>query len=123
MLHRKSLAVALCLGAVIAPVFSARAQEADKSGVSPSRLKLPKGPGSLEGTGENAEPNLSQGLATWGYPIAVPAGYEQATAAPAVECVCAEGNYITSQSSRGRRTAGGTAALGRLRGREQRGTT
>jgi hypothetical protein len=34
----------------------------DKSGVSPSKLKLPKGPGSLDGIGENAEPNVNMGL-------------------------------------------------------------
>lgn len=79
MLIRQWMAVAVCLCAAGTAVRSAQAQASDKSGMSPSRLKLPKGPGSLEGTGENAEPNLSQGLATWGYPIAVPAGYEQAT--------------------------------------------
>jgi RHS repeat-associated protein len=53
--------------------------EEDKSGVSPSRLKLPKGPGSIEGIGENAEPNLSMGLLTYGVPIQIPSGYAQAT--------------------------------------------
>lgn len=53
-------------------------------------MKLPKGPGSIEGTGENAEPNLAQGLVTWGYPIAVPAGYEQAT--PSVRLAYSSGS-------------------------------
>lgn len=66
-------------GAVLfVPVVSS-ADTNDKSGVSPSRLKLPKGPGSIEGIGENAEPNLSMGLATYGVAIQLPAGYEQAT--------------------------------------------
>lgn len=47
----------------------------DDSGLSPNRLKLPSGPGSLEGVGENAEPNLNMGLATYGVPFALPAGY------------------------------------------------
>ncbi|HWA72744.1 MAG TPA: toxin TcdB middle/N-terminal domain-containing protein [Polyangiaceae bacterium] len=51
----------------------------DKSGVSPSRLKLPKGPGSIEGIGENAEPNLSMGLMSYGVPIQLPSGYSQST--------------------------------------------
>ncbi len=79
MLDRRSIAVFCLVGTFSARVVSVHAQEADKSGMSPSRMKLPKGPGSIEGTGENAEPNLAQGLVTWGYPIAVPAGYEQAT--------------------------------------------
>ncbi len=47
----------------------------DKSAVSPSHVKLPQGPGSLEGLGENVEPNLNMGLMTYGVPIAVPEGY------------------------------------------------
>jgi len=46
----------------------------------------------------------------------------EVTAAPAVDCVCAEGNSMTSQSGGGRRTSRGTAASGRSRGREKRGT-
>ncbi|HKY36566.1 MAG TPA: SpvB/TcaC N-terminal domain-containing protein [Polyangiaceae bacterium] len=47
----------------------------DKSGLSPSRLSLPKGPGSLGGIGENVEPNLSMGLMSYTVKIAVPPGY------------------------------------------------
>ncbi|MBN2195751.1 MAG: VCBS repeat-containing protein, partial [Polyangiaceae bacterium] len=43
--------------------------------MSPSHLKLPDGPGSLEGVGENVEPNLTMGLASYGIPIALPGGY------------------------------------------------
>jgi RHS repeat-associated protein len=44
-------------------------------GLSPTRLKLPTGPGSLEGVGENAEANWNMGLVTYGVPISVPSGY------------------------------------------------
>jgi RHS repeat-associated protein len=56
-----------------------RARADDKSGVSPTRLHLPKGPGSLEGIGENAQPELSMGLMTYGVTIAMPSGYESMT--------------------------------------------
>lgn len=49
----------------------------DKNGLSPSRLKLPKGPGSLEGIGENIELNLNMGLMSYGVPIKLPQGYEK----------------------------------------------
>jgi RHS repeat-associated protein len=48
---------------------------AEGSGVSPSRLRLPKGPGSLEGVGENVEANLNMGLAGYSVPILLPEGY------------------------------------------------
>lgn len=63
--------VACCL-VVIAPLLfllldpvTARAQ--DKSGVKPQVISLPSGPGSLEGLGENFEPNLSTGTSS--YPV------------------------------------------------------
>lgn len=61
--------VALTLG------VPARAAADDKSGVSPNRLKLPKGPGSLEGVGENVTPELSIGLMAYGIPIDLPPGH------------------------------------------------
>jgi len=69
----------VAVAGTLLPFSALGADSTDKSGVSPSRLKLPKGPGSLEGIGENAEPNLSMGLATYGIEIQLPAGYEQAT--------------------------------------------
>lgn len=49
-----------CAACLLASVLMASPAHAeDKSGVSPDRVKLPKGPGSLEGIGENAQPNLS----------------------------------------------------------------
>ena len=49
----------LCLS-VICSVENIYAE--DKNGLSPSRLKLPKGPGSLEGIGENIEHPQRAGL-------------------------------------------------------------
>jgi hypothetical protein len=51
----------------------------DKNGLSSSRLKLPKGPGSLEGIGENIELNLNMGLMSYGVPMKLPQGYGEAT--------------------------------------------
>jgi hypothetical protein len=53
----------------------------DKSGVEPSRLHLPKGPGSLEGIGENASANLAMGLLQYDVPLRLPEGYEGVTPA------------------------------------------
>ncbi|MCP4108690.1 MAG: hypothetical protein GY749_24605 [Desulfobacteraceae bacterium] len=43
----------------------------DKSGVKPSVLSLPSGPGSIEGLGESFEPQLNSGTATYRVPLAV----------------------------------------------------
>ena len=45
-----------------------------KSGLSPSKLKLPKGPGSIEGIGENAKPNINMGTLDYGVPMDLPGG-------------------------------------------------
>ena len=68
----------LCLS-LLALCGGQLAQAEDKNGVSPSRLKLPKGPGSLEGVGENIELNLNMGLMSYGVPMKLPQGYEKAT--------------------------------------------
>ena len=39
------------------------------SGISPSVLVLPKGPGSLGGVGENVKANLNMGLMSYSIPI------------------------------------------------------
>lgn len=65
------------------------AQAQDKSALTPSRLHLPKGPGSLEGIGENVEPNLNMGLASYGVAIDLPEGYAGAT--PALRLVYSSG--------------------------------
>lgn len=77
----RSLPFAVVLCCSLLPSNASAVDLGDKSGVSPSRLRLPKGPGSLEGIGENVEPNLAMGLSTYAVPIQVPAGYELATPA------------------------------------------
>lgn len=47
---------------------------ADKSGVSPNTISLPKGPGSIEGLGESFQPTLNTGTAKYGIAINVPPG-------------------------------------------------
>ncbi|HEY5957687.1 MAG TPA: SpvB/TcaC N-terminal domain-containing protein, partial [Polyangiaceae bacterium] len=51
----------------------------DKSALSPSRLRLPNGPGSLDGIGENVEPEMNMGLASYSVAIDLPQGYAGAT--------------------------------------------
>lgn len=72
------LSLVTVLGLAVAPSAYALGGE-DKSGVSPSKLSLPKGPGSLGGVGENVEPNFNMGLMTYRVPIQVPQGYEGLT--------------------------------------------
>ncbi|MCU0673235.1 MAG: hypothetical protein MUE69_10640 [Myxococcota bacterium] len=64
--------VVVALGSIVCPNLT-RAD--DDSGVSPNRLKLPSGPGSLEGVGEDAELNPNMGVATYRVPIEVPRGH------------------------------------------------
>lgn len=45
-----------------------------KSGVSPSVLRLPKGPGSLEGVGENVKLSLNMGTMSYNIGFKIPAG-------------------------------------------------
>ncbi|MGA1237313.1 MAG: toxin TcdB middle/N-terminal domain-containing protein, partial [Limisphaerales bacterium] len=47
---------------------------ADKSGVSPNAISLPKGPGSVEGLGESFQPTLNTGTASYELELRVPAG-------------------------------------------------
>jgi RHS repeat-associated protein len=47
---------------------------AKASGVDPTRISLPKGPGSIEGLGRSFSPSLSSGTASYGVSIAVPPG-------------------------------------------------
>ncbi|WP_295450098.1 hypothetical protein [uncultured Thiodictyon sp.] len=54
--------------------LSATATTADKSGVQPTVLSLPSGPGSIEGLGESFQPQLNSGTASYAVPFAVPPG-------------------------------------------------
>src|SRR6185295_2169304 len=47
---------------------------ADKSGVSPNSISLPKGPGSVEGLGESFQPTLNTGTAKYGLKLTLPPG-------------------------------------------------
>jgi hypothetical protein len=49
--------------------------QTEGGGLSPSRLKLPSGPGSLEGVGEDASINFNMGVVSYGVPFSVPSGY------------------------------------------------
>lgn len=48
--------------------------EQDKSGVKPSVLSLPSGPGSIEGLGESFEPQLNNGTSSYEIKLVVPPG-------------------------------------------------
>src|SRR5213596_835662 len=50
------------------------AAAADKSGVTPNTISLPKGPGSIEGLGESFQPTLNTGTAKYGIGLKVPPG-------------------------------------------------
>jgi RHS repeat-associated protein len=58
-----------CLGLLFVSVDAA-----DKSGVSPNAISLPKGPGSIEGLGESFQPTLNTGTAKYGLPLKLPPG-------------------------------------------------
>src|SRR5262249_55875335 len=47
---------------------------ADKSGVSPNSISLPKGPGSIEGLGESFQPSLNTGTAKYSIGLKLPPG-------------------------------------------------
>ena len=49
-------------------------QAADKNGVSPNAISLPKGPGSIEGFGESFQPTLNTGTAKYGMALDLPPG-------------------------------------------------
>ena len=51
-----------------------RALAADKNGVSPNTISLPKGPGSIEGLGESFQPSLNTGTAKYSVALKVPPG-------------------------------------------------
>ncbi|MFN0021451.1 MAG: SpvB/TcaC N-terminal domain-containing protein, partial [Pirellulaceae bacterium] len=53
---------------------STTVEAADKSGVSPNTISLPKGPGSIEGLGEAFQPTLNTGTAKYRIGLALPAG-------------------------------------------------
>ena len=55
-------------------VFTGEVRSADKSGVSPNSISLPKGPGSIEGLGDSFQPTLNTGTAKYSIALKVPPG-------------------------------------------------
>src|SRR5215510_6716559 len=55
-------------------LFCGYSSAADKSGVSPNTISLPKGPGAIEGLGESFQPHLNTGTAGSGFALKVPLG-------------------------------------------------
>src|SRR5688572_18637408 len=73
------------LAAWVFLIVAITATAADKSGVSPNTISLPKGPGSIEGLGESFQPTLNTGTAKYSLKLALPPG----TAGHAPEIVLA----------------------------------
>lgn len=71
---RESLIVVTLLSLLVALVPDTVSAAADKSGVKPSVLSLPSGPGSIEGLGESFQPQLNTGTATYAVKLKVPPG-------------------------------------------------
>src|SRR5438874_10276860 len=66
----KRVLSALCLWALVyTPTFAA-----DKNGVSPNTISVPKGPGSIEGLGESFQPTLNTGTAKYNIALKLPPG-------------------------------------------------
>jgi RHS repeat-associated protein len=63
----------LCLFIFFA-CFNKASLAADKNGVSPNTISVPKGPGSIEGLGESFQPTLNTGTAKYAIALKVPPG-------------------------------------------------
>ena len=63
--------ISICI-AVIALLSVASISAADKSGVSPNTISLPKGPGSIEGLGDSFQPTLNTGYARYAIRCTMP---------------------------------------------------
>ncbi len=68
-----SFVIPSCL-ALLQLFLPAACLAADKSGVSPGAISLPKGPGSIEGLGESFQPSLNTGTAKYGIGLKLPPG-------------------------------------------------
>ncbi len=62
------------LGVSLVLLLGGAAFGADKNGVSPNTISLPKGPGSIEGLGESFQPTLNTGTAHYNVGLKVPPG-------------------------------------------------
>ena len=56
------------------PLLSLAEEDAGKSGVGPTKIALPDGPGSIEGLGSAFEPQLNSGTASYRVDVKVPSG-------------------------------------------------
>ena len=76
--HPFSMVAALLVSVVSASLcftFSAlNCLAADKNGLSPNAISLPKGPGSIEGLGESFQPSLNSGTAHYSIGFKPPPG-------------------------------------------------
>jgi hypothetical protein len=66
--------LSLVLLAILVLSYGHTSIAADKSGVSPNTISLPKGPGSIEGLGESFQPTLNTGTAKYGIRLTIPPG-------------------------------------------------
>ena len=65
---------ATLLNLLLAMVLVEGGLAADKNGVSPNAVSLPKGPGSIEGLGESFQPSLNSGQAQYSVSLRLPPG-------------------------------------------------
>jgi RHS repeat-associated protein len=62
------------LSLLLAALSSTLVTGADKSGVGPNTISLPKGPGAIEGLGESFQPTLNTGTTKYGVSLKLPPG-------------------------------------------------
>src|SRR4051812_22016151 len=72
LLKRDLISGAFCFALLLSGAL--RCLAADKSGVGPNTISLPKGPGSIEGLGESFQPSLNTGTAKYGVTLKLPPG-------------------------------------------------
>ena len=73
-LRTRPFAILILLFVLLVPLGGNFVFAADKSGVSPNTVSLPKGPGSIEGLGDAFQPMLNTGMAKYGIKLSVPPG-------------------------------------------------
>ena len=59
---------------LVLPISAFCEEDAGKSGVGPTKVSLPDGPGSIEGLGSAFEPQLNSGTASFQVDVKVPSG-------------------------------------------------
>jgi RHS repeat-associated protein len=89
-MHRSLIIIAT----VIFIGFAIPVAAANKSGVEPQVISLPKGPGSIEGLGESFEPQLNTGTSTYRVKIAVSPGVNKQQPEVSLEYNSGYGNSV-----------------------------